>query len=193
MNKKYLRKKSKQIFAERYQKLRIDRRILLIFFAGILLSFIFRQIIFVIVFSAVNAFILSVERKTGIAHDMEFSTFSCVLFTRAYSLQWGLFMAFFTKLVADIYNSNFRVDHLFMVLGYSAAAVITYLFPSANIMLLGFLIVIIINIYIFFVSKFITMLSPFEIFMYGSSNIIFNMLIFSILSVPVLNLMILFK
>jgi hypothetical protein len=192
MDKKYFKKKSKQVFKKRYKKLNIDRRVLFILLLGVLLSFLFKQIIFVAIFSAINALLLSIERRTGISQDIEFSTFSCVLFTRAYGLKWGIFMAFFTKLVANIYNSNFRVDHLFMIVGYAIASIITFLLPGTNIMWIGFIVTIIVNIYIFFVSKYITFLSMFEIVMYGSSNVIFNLLVFSILSNPVLGLMTVF-
>ena len=192
MDKKYLKKKSKEIFKKRYKKFNVDKRIFLVFLLAILLSFIFKQVIFIVIFSIINALLLSIERTTGISQDIEFSTFSSVLFTRVYGLKWGLFMAIFTKFVANLYNSTFRIDHLFMIVGYSIAALITHSLPGVNIMWVGIIATIVVNIYIYVVSKYITMLSMFEIVIYGSTNLIFNLLIFSIFSNPVAGLMRLF-
>ena len=193
MKKKYLHKRSSEIFRKRYRKLNIDRRAVFLLFLCLFLALIEKKIIFVIIFSLINALLLSIERRTGISQDIEFSTFSSILFTLAYGIYWGLFMGFFTRFVANIYNSTFRIDHVFMVVGYWIAAFIALGLQPLNVMYIGFIATIIVNIYIFLVSKYVTMLSPFEIMMYGGSNLIFNLLLFSILSNPVLKLMLLIK
>jgi len=58
-----------------------------------------------------------------------------------------------------------------------------------NVVTIGFIATILVNIYIVFVSKYITNLYPFEILMYGVSNVFFNIVLFIGFSEPVLALM----
>jgi hypothetical protein len=97
--------------------------------------------------------------------------------TQVYGLNWGIANAIITKLAAIIHNKKFAVDHLFMMGGYCIAAVMASIIPG-SLFTIGMLATIIVNLYIVFVSRFITGLSDTEILMYGLSNSLFNMVLF---------------
>ena len=103
---------------------------------------------------------MSIDRYVQAPLDLELSTFSAVLLTSAFGLPWGIAAGVLTKFAAIAYNRNIRVDHFFMIGGYVLAAFIASLF-HINIVLLGIIVTIIVNIYVLFVSKFITMLSQY--------------------------------
>ncbi len=167
---------------QRYKKLPIDRKWIIIVLVLYLLCLILKiniiPLIFLTIFCVANAIVLSIDRYVQAPIDIELSTFSAVLMTTRYGLQWGLLVAILSKMAAIFYNKNVRVDHFFMILGYVLAAVFANTFRGMPILLLGILVTIIVNIYTLFISKFVTMLSPYEIMMYGMSNAIFNSVLF---------------
>jgi hypothetical protein len=163
----------------KYKRLNIDRKWIFLGLAILVASFFIdiRPVIFLAVFSAGNAIVLSIDRYVQAPLDIELSTFSAVLMTTVFGLKWGIAAAVITKLAAIAYNRNIRVDHLFMIGGYVLAAFFASLFQM-NIMVLGLIVTFLVNIYVLFISKFVTMLSDYEIIMYGSSNFIFNAVLF---------------
>ncbi len=170
----------KEILKKRYRKLNFDRRYLIVGLIALILSVFIdiKRFLFIAVFIVANCLLLSLDRYLSMPVDLEFSTFSAVLTTAAYGLKWGIFVAIATKFAAMLYNANIRIDHVFMIIGYCVAAWMASFFPGMNIVTLGMISTFMTNTWIFFVSKYITNLSPFEIFMYGSSNIIFNFVLF---------------
>ena len=72
---------------------------------------------------------------------------------------------------------KFAIDHLFMIAGYVLAALMANMLPG-SILVVGLLATLVVNLYVVFVSKFITMLSNYEIFMYGFTNVLFNVILF---------------
>ena len=181
----------KEILKKRYKKLKIDRKFILAGLILLILSFFIdvKKFVFIGLFMIANALLLSLDRYLNMPVDIEFSTFAAILVTRVYGLNWGIFTAISTKVAAMLYNANIRADHFFMIGGYCMAAFITSMFPGVGIVNIGLIATIIVNIYIYFVSKYITNLYPFEILMYGASNIIFNMVLFIAFSEPFLSLM----
>jgi hypothetical protein len=167
---------------KRYTKLPIDRKWIMIALIVLLLSFFLKinivAILFLVVFCVGNAILLSIDRYVSAPVDLELSTFSAVLMTTRYGLQWGIAAAILTKIAAILYNKNFMIDHLFMIGGYVVAAFMANLFGGVPLVLLGIIATIITNIYIVFVSKFITMLPDMAIMTYGASNTIFNIVLF---------------
>jgi hypothetical protein len=175
-----LRKVPMHRIRERYKQLKISRKWL---FAGLLLFALslfinILPVIFLGLFCIINALLLSIDRYLQAPLDIEFSTFSAVLMTIKYDIKWGIAAAVLTKLAAIAYNKNIRVDHFFMIFGYIIAAFIASIFHGLPIILLGFIVTAVVNMYVLFISKFVTMLSPYEIMMYGSSNLIFNIVLF---------------
>ncbi|MBN2368711.1 hypothetical protein JXC34_06840 [Candidatus Woesearchaeota archaeon] len=170
----------KKIRRERYTKLNIDRKWLLLGAFGFILSFFINiwPLIFLSIFCVANAILLSIDRYINAPLDVELSTFSAVLMTTVYGLNWGIAVAVLTKVAAILYNKNIRVDHFFMIGGYVVAALFANVFRGLPIIALGIIVTMITNLYVVFVSKFITMLSNYEIMMYGSSNAIFNSVLF---------------
>lgn len=176
----FVRKIPMRRIREKYTRLNIDKRIL--FIALVVLAISFRinvwPLIFILVFCIANAILLSIDRYVNAPVDIELSTFSAILITTVYGLNWGILVAVLTKVAAILYNKVIRVDHFFMTGGYVLAALFANMFKGTNIVLLGIIVTLIVNIYVFLVSKFITMLSSYEIFMYGASNVIFNSVLF---------------
>jgi hypothetical protein len=178
----HVKKVAMSTIRKRYTKLPIDRKWLLIGLIVLILSFMFKinivAIIFLVLFCIGNAILLSIDRYISAPVDLELSTFSVVLMTSSYGLQWGIAAAVLTKFAAILYNKNFMIDHLFMIGGYVVAALIANVFTGVPIVFLGIIATIITNIYIVFVSKFITMLPDMAILTYGTSNTIFNIVLF---------------
>ncbi len=169
-----------QRIREQYKKLNIDRRWFLLLFVLLVLSFFINiwPFVFLMLFSVANALLLSIDRYVQAPLDLEFSTFSAVLMTMEYNVKWGIAAAILTKIAGIIYNRNVRMDHLFMVIGYIIAAITASLFSGMGVASVGIISTLVVNLYIVFVSRFITMLSTYEIIMYGSSNTIFNIVLF---------------
>ena len=65
-----------------------------------------------------------------------------------------------------------------MMGGYVVAAMLANSLAFPSIIMAGIIIAFMVNLYVVFVSKFITMLSAYEILMYGTSNFIFNVVLF---------------
>ncbi len=176
-----------------YRKVNIDRKwLILLIVLGILSFFIdLRPIIFLSIFSVANALLLTIDRYLNAPVDVELSTFSAVLLTSVFSLKWGIAAAILTKFAAIIYNKKFTIDHLFMIGGYMVAAVIASMMGN-NIVTAGIISTIVTNIYVVFVSRYITHLSNYEIMMYGASNTIFNIVMFIGFANPIEFIMTLF-
>jgi hypothetical protein len=168
----------------RYKKLPIDRKwiilALVVYILTLFLKINIWPLIFLAIFCVLNAILLSIDRYVQAPLDLELSTLTAVLLTMKYGLVWGIVGAVMTKLAGIVYNKNIRVDHFFMILGYVIAALCTNLFKGwgMSIIAIGIISTIIVNIYTVFNSKYITMLSSYEIFTYGISNTIFNIVIF---------------
>ena len=165
---------------EKYKRFNIERKWLFLILIIVALSFFIEiwPVIFLIVFCIANAILLSIDRYVNAPIDIELSTFSAVLLTTKFNISWGIAAAVITKIAAIIYNRNIRVDHFFMICGYVLAAVFANILRGTPIVLLGIIVTLIVNIYTLFVSKFITMLSQYEIIMYGATNTLFNIVLF---------------
>lgn len=166
----------------KYRTLPIDRKWILLALVIFIMSFVFKirvwPILFMIIFCVANALILSIDRYVNAPLDLEFSTFSAILMTLSYGLSWGIAVAVLTKIAAIVYNKNVRVDHLFMIFGYIIAAFIANSLRFLPVLFIGIIAAVAVNIYVVFISKYVTMLSDYEIIMYGSSNTIFNIVLF---------------
>ena len=164
----------------KYKKFSIDRKYIIMGLALALVSMFIDiwPFVFLSLFCFLNSMVLSIDRYVSAPVDLEFSTFSAILFTKVYGLPWGIAAGLITKLVAMLYNKRVTVDHFFMMGGYTIAAFVASMIPGNNIIIIGVIVTLIVNLYIVFVSKFITMLSFYETLMYGSSNVIFNTVLF---------------
>jgi len=163
----------------KYKGLKIPKQWIIIGVLVLIISFFINiwPIIFLSMFCVINSIILSIDRYVSAPIDFEFSTFAAILMTQAYSLKWGIAVAILTKLAAIVYNKKFAIDHLFMMGGYVIAALMANMLPG-SILVVGLIATLVVNLYVVFVSKFITMLSNYEIFMYGFTNILFNVILF---------------
>jgi len=129
-----------------------------------------------------NALILSIDRYVGANHDLEFSTFSTVLYTVKYSLAWGFAAAILTKLADIIYNKNPCIDDVFSVGAYMIAGFLASLVPTAPLSIMGPIIVLMLQVYYYFTSKYLAGVSLPEIFMQTLTNVILNFILFINLS-----------
>ena len=165
---------------QRYTKLKIDRKWILMILVVVLLSFLIdiKPVIYIILFSVANSLLLTIDRYINAPIDLELSTFTGILMSLKFGVSWGIACAILTKVAAIIYNRNVRMDHIFMIGGYCIAAITANLLRSMDIVAIGVIATIIVNIYTVFVSKYVTMLSNYEIVMYGSTNAAFNIVLF---------------
>ncbi|MBT3464440.1 hypothetical protein HOD20_04910 [archaeon] len=185
-------KKVQEGIKKRYKPLVIKKQHIMIAFIILIISFFIdiKRIIVLVALCVINTILLSLDRYISLPVDLEFSTFSAISFAIVYDLKWGLVAGILTKVVTMAYNANVRADHFFMMGGYSMAAVIAAIMtPGFNIITIGIVATIIVNIYIVFVSIYITNLYPVEIIMYGFSNFMFNIFLFVAFSEPLLFIM----
>ncbi len=137
-------------------------------------------LVFLAVFCILNALMLTYDRYIELPIDIELSTFAAVLMTLKFGIMWGVSTAIMSKVVAMIYNRDFNKNSLFAIAGYCVAAVLAGLFApiTDNIVAVGVLVTVLVNIFNFFTCKFVVFLSDYELFLYGGSNLIFNVTLF---------------
>jgi hypothetical protein len=135
-------------------------------------------ILFLVAFCLLNAALLIYDRYVEIPIDIELSTFSAILMTLKFGIWWGIITAVATKLVSMINNQDFNRNCFVSIFGYVIAAVLASVLSNMNIVLLGIIISVVINIYTYFSFKFVMMMSDFESLGYSVTNIIFNIMLF---------------
>jgi len=168
------------------------RVILLILLCGFAFSFLMdiRPILFFIVFCMSNALFLTYERYVEIPMDVELSTFLSILMTLKYGLVWGILTAIFSKIASMLYNRDFNRNSIFSMMGYILAAVFAHLLHGLNILHIGIIVTLLVNLYYFIIYRFVVFLSQYEAFMYNTTNIIFNLVLFIGFSDLILKIMI---
>jgi hypothetical protein len=148
-----------------------------------------KLMIFLILAAVFNSMLQTFQLARGLPTDFELSTFSTVLISARFGLGWGILNAILSKLVASIYTGNIVVDHFFMIATYINAALIASFFGAGNVLLLGFVIVIINSILMFLISKNMLGIDVTANLSYTGTNLIFNLLTFSIFTEVVYKLL----
>lgn len=138
--------------------------------------------VFLFIVTAFNASLQKFILRNGFPVDFELSTFATVITTMNYGLKMGLLVAILSKLIAQIATSYFVADHFFMMLTYIVAAIIASIFPNADVLFLGMMIVTFNCILMAWMSAKIMRLDPTSNVSYTATNFIFNFLVFSIFS-----------
>ncbi len=156
-------------------------RILMGLIVLFLLSFFvdIKLILFLILVIVFNAWLANFQIKRGLPTDFELSTFSTVLITLTYGLEWGILVAIVSKLIASLYSGSVLADHLFMIMTYINAALVSF-FIGGNVLTIGIIIVMINNVLMFLISKEILGINITANLSYTITNFIFNVLVFSI-------------
>ncbi len=152
----------------------------------LLLKFLFnidiKLLVFLIMAAVFNSLLQTFQLERGLPTDFELSTLTTVIITLSFGIQWGIFNAIFSKLIASIYTGNVIADHFFMIATYINAAIISAIAGGANVLILGLIIVVINSILMFFISKNILGVDITSNLSYTGTNLIFNVLAFSIFS-----------
>jgi hypothetical protein len=174
----------------KYSKLRqfnfnsplVSRILIVIISLAILSIFIKIKLIILLVAATVfNAWLANFQLRIGMPTDFELSTFATVLVTLSFGINWGIFIAIFSKLFATLSSGSLLVDHFFMMALYVNAAIITAILGFSNVFLLGMIIVLINCVIMFFISKNLLGLDVTSNLAYTLTNFVFNFIIFSIL------------
>jgi hypothetical protein len=164
--------------------MKANTKALIAFLLSLLLISMFRinirPIIFLIVFSALNALILTYDRYITAPLDLELSTFCAVVFTVKYGLMWGVAAAIITKFSDMIYNKNIDLEDFASMLGYVIAVFVSNILHNftGNIITIGLIAIVVTNIFGFLMSMYVTMISRYEMIMYAASNIAINFIMF---------------
>ena len=178
----------------KYKQFRISSPLLTRIVLGILMLLLIgifvkiKLVVFLIVITAFNSWLAGFQLKRGFPTDLELSTFATVQVTMAFDIKWGIFTAVFTKLIASLWTGNLIADHFFMILTYLFAALVTWI-VGGNILILGIAIVILNAIIMYFISKNILGIDVTANLSYTGTNLIFNLLVFSIFSLPIFNIL----
>ncbi len=138
-----------------------------------------RPLIFLSIFSIMGALFMIYERYVQMPVDFELFTFFTILMTLKYGLFWGMITGVSTKLSAVLYNKDFNRNTVFSLSAYVMAAIITNFFHNfiTNIIFLSLLVVLLTNIFTFLVFRLVVQMQDVELFMYGASNFLFNVVI----------------
>jgi hypothetical protein len=136
-----------------------------------------RPVLFFTGFCVISAFFMIYERFVQMPVDFELFTFSTILMTLKFGLIWGLITAVSTKMAAVFYNKDFNRNTLFSISSYVVAALITHLFQTIglNILILGLIVIFLTNVYTFFMFRFVVQMDKYELFLYGGTNFLFNL------------------
>ncbi len=154
------------------------------FFASVLFIFILsylidiKPFIFLILLCFLNTLLLLYDRYVELPIDIELSTFSAVLMTLKFGLNWGIAAGVLTKLAAIISNRDFNKNSIVSLSAYALVAVLANIFRGLPFLTLGIIIAVLINLYVILFSRFILFMSNYEIAMYSISNVIFNIIVF---------------
>lgn len=149
-----------------------------------------RMVVFLVVVIFINISMEKVRLRANLPADFELSTFSTVLVTIAFGIQWGIVTAVFSKLITSIATGNLLADHFFMIATYINAALWASLFAGVSIFGLGMGIVTLNCIIMFMLSKNLLGLDPTSNLSFTGTNFIFNLIVFSIFSEIVKGLLI---
>jgi hypothetical protein len=136
-----------------------------------------RPVIFFVAFCIISAFFMMYERFVQMPVDFELFTFSTILMTLKFGIIWGIITAVSTKMAAVFYNKDFNRNTLFSISSYVIAAILVHLFSTMgmNILILGLLVIFLTNVYTFFMFRFVVQMDKYELFLYGGSNFLFNL------------------
>ena len=165
--------------------------VVLLFLTSIILNLSIKLILFWVFIIFVNITMENARLRANLPADFEFSTFSTVLVTVAFDIRLGIITAIFSKLITSIATGNVLADHIFMILTYINAAVWAAIFGGVvGILPLGIMIVIMNCILMWFISQKILGLDITSNISYTGTNLVFNLLVFSIFSQLFYNLII---
>ena len=145
-------------------------------------------IIIISIFCVANAILTSMDRYMSAPIDLELSNFSSIIISSIFGLKYGLLTAFLTKFADMMYNKRIKISYFFMISSYMVAAFFAHKFSSMNVVTLGIIVTLLSNTYLGLIRKFVTQYSIFEVFIYGGSNVIFNIVMFIGFSQPVYNI-----
>ncbi len=148
-----------------------------------------RLVVFLVAATMFNAWLADFQAKRGFPTDFELSTFSTVIVSSTFGLKWGIFIAIFSKLFASIFTGNLLADHFFMIMTYINAAVLASFIHAGSILYLGMGIVIVNAVLMFLISKNILGLDITSNLSYTTTNVLFNLIVFSIFSELVYSIM----
>jgi hypothetical protein len=137
-----------------------------------------RPIIFLTVLCALNAFLLIYDRYVELPIDIELSTLSAVTMSVTFGLKWGIAAGVLSKFVSMVSNRDFNKNSLVSMVVYALAAVLASMFQGMNVVTMGLLIVVIVNLFAFLIFRFVLFMSTYELVMYAVSNIMFNIVMF---------------
>lgn len=169
----------KNIFKEKHVKF-----FLISILSFFILSYVvdIKPFLFLIVLCILNVILMLYDRYVELPIDIELSTFSATLMTIKFGLFWGILAGLLTKIVVIISNKDFNKNSIFSLSAYALVAVFANILKDIHFLTLGIIIAFLVNFYVFLVFKFLLFLSDYEIFMYSSTNIVFNIIVFIIFS-----------
>jgi hypothetical protein len=142
------------------------------------------------IFIFLNSFIRLYKRIIpGIPIEFEICILGTVTITIAYGIWAGIILALLSSIVAEFINQFISPFSLVNIGAYFLVPFMAFFLSPASVAIGGFVIVIIANVIIFFVSLLLGY-DHFKNTAYSVTNIFFNYFLFSYLAVPLLRIMI---
>jgi hypothetical protein len=165
---------------QKHKKFQINKKWIILGLLVLILSLFVNiwAVAWLVIFCVGNSILLAFNRYFDGPLDPEISTFSAILMTLKYGLNFGIATAILTKFVSMLYIKKIKANYFFMMIGYVSAALLANLFRGLHVITLGFIVTVLANVIQYFIRKFVVNYSDFEVFSYGFTNIIFNVILF---------------
>lgn len=142
-----------------------------------------KPIIFLIGAVALNTVLAINLMKISIPCDFELCTLSSVIGTTLFGIKFGILVAILSKLVPSIIRGKIILDNFFQIISYVIAGIVAL--PFSNIVIAGIFASFIANVFMYFVSQYFLGLSPFDNLIYTGTNMMGNLVFFSVLAAPI--------
>ncbi|MFH0874576.1 MAG: hypothetical protein V1859_01470 [archaeon] len=154
---------------------------LLALFALPLIIFFYKEIkatLFVTAFIVGNIIVSAYKRDFQFPIEIEILTVGIVLCTLKYGLKAGILIAVFGTILSSAFYGYYSPFMIPMIIGNIIGAAIPFAMPLQNIFLLGLVVSIVKNAFVFVFYHFVFNYDITKNLAYGTSNLFVNMILF---------------
>ncbi|MEM2131583.1 MAG: hypothetical protein QXR96_03595 [Candidatus Woesearchaeota archaeon] len=138
----------------------------------------YQSLIFILILSLFNSFLMIYERYVDLPIDLELTTFNVFFITYKYNLFFGILAGFISNLAAMIMNKDFSSESIFAITSYFLLAFVLNFFKFLNPVIVWFLAMFFYNLINLSIYKFVLAFPDKETMMYLTTNLAFNLFIF---------------
>ncbi|MEM3374486.1 MAG: hypothetical protein QXE31_04660 [Candidatus Woesearchaeota archaeon] len=138
----------------------------------------YQPLLFILILSIFNSFILIYERYFDLPIDLELTTFNVFFITYKYNLFFGILAGFISNLAAMITNRDFSSESIFAIISYFLLAIVLNFFRIFSPVIVWFLAIFFYNFINLTIYKFLLGFPNKETILYLTTNVSFNLFIY---------------